>query len=149
MLGSTNDESAGQRCSWSSKANERQLASRGIMLPCIAMLCSLQCARHALQDLMEAHDVQLAVNLALRQEVLIEKCMGRRICRKCGKGWNLADIFLPAEGDRPQIIMPPLDPPVDCLAYMEQREDDKEDVRAHLKFMLLAANCNSRSLHHL
>lgn len=81
------------------------------------------------QDLVASTDIQLAINLDLRQEVLIEKCMGRRICRKCGKGWNLADIFLPSEGDRPQIVMPPLDPPIDCHPFMEQREDDKEAVR--------------------
>jgi hypothetical protein len=62
-------------------------------------------------------------------QVLIEKCQGRRICRKCGKGWNIADIYLPAEGERPEIVMPPLDPPTDCIPYMEQREDDKEAVR--------------------
>jgi Adenylate kinase len=73
-------------------------------------------------------EVQLVVNLQLREEVLIEKCIGRRICRKCGKGWNLADIYLPAEGTRPEIVMPPLDPPADCLAFMEQRSDDKEEV---------------------
>jgi adenylate kinase len=80
------------------------------------------------EALMAAEDVQLAVNLMLREEVLIEKCMGRRICRKCGKGWNLADIYLPAKGERPEIVMPPLDPPVDCIPFMEQREDDKEEV---------------------
>lgn len=83
------------------------------------------------QELMDAHDIQLAVNLSLREEVLIEKCMGRRICRKCGKGWNLADIYLPGGDGRPAIVMPPLDPPVDCRGFMEQREDDKEAVRAH------------------
>ena len=80
------------------------------------------------QELMDSHDIQLAVNLSLRQEVLIEKCMGRRICRKCGKGWNLADIYLPGGDGRPPIVMPPLDPPVDCRPFMEQREDDKEAV---------------------
>lgn len=81
------------------------------------------------EDLMKRYDVQLAVNLQLREDVLIEKCMGRRICRKCGKGWNVADIYLPEEGDRPEIVMPPLDPPVDCIPFMEQRADDKEEVR--------------------
>eukprot|EP00892_Ulva_mutabilis_P003228 jgi/Ulvmu1/12906/UM098_0094.1 len=80
------------------------------------------------KELMSSEDVQLAVNLQLREEVLVEKCMGRRICKKCGKGWNVADIYLPASGNRPDIIMPPLDPPAECMAFMEQREDDKEDV---------------------
>lgn len=82
-------------------------------------------------DSLLAHqDIQLVVNLKLREEILVEKCIGRRICRKCGKGWNLADIYRPAEGDRPEIVMPPLDPPADCLSFMEQREDDREEVRA-------------------
>jgi adenylate kinase len=82
------------------------------------------------QDLLQSQDIQLAVNLQLREEVLIEKCMGRRICKKCGKGWNVADIHQPATADRPEIIMPPLDPPVDWFHFMEQRDDDKEDVRS-------------------
>lgn len=81
------------------------------------------------KELLSTEDVQLAVNLQLREEVLVEKCMGRRICKKCGKGWNVADIYLQASGNRPDIIMPPLDPPAECLHFMEQREDDKEDVR--------------------
>lgn len=80
------------------------------------------------EELMKQYDIQLAVNLKLREEILVEKCMGRRICRKCGKGWNVADIFLPAKGERPQIVMPPLDPPVDCRPFMEQRADDQEEV---------------------
>jgi len=74
-------------------------------------------------------DIQLAVNLSLREEVLVEKCMGRRICRKCGKNWNVADIHLPATATQPEIVMPPLDPPTDCLRFMEQRADDVESVR--------------------
>lgn len=42
--------------------------------------------------------VDLAVNLSLREEVLVEKCMGRRICNHCGKNYNIADIYLPATG---------------------------------------------------
>ena len=41
--------------------------------------------------------VGLAVNLSLREEVLVEKCLGRRACSKCGKGYNVADIYLPAQ----------------------------------------------------
>jgi hypothetical protein len=45
-------------------------------------------------------DIQLALNLSLRHEVLVEKCCGRRICSHCGKNYNIADIYLPADGDR-------------------------------------------------
>ena len=77
----------------------------------------------ALEDIA---DVQLALNLDLREEVLVEKCMGRRLCSKCGKNYNIADINLAASNGRPAIIMPPLSPPPECAQYMEQRSDDTE-----------------------
>jgi adenylate kinase len=58
----------------------------------------------------------------------VEKCLGRRLCRKCGKNYNIADIYLPASGDRPEIVMPPLNPPPVCAQHMEQRSDDTEPV---------------------
>lgn len=74
-------------------------------------------------------DVKLAVNLGLREEVLVEKCLGRRICKKCGKNYNIADIYLPASADgQPEIVMPPLNPPPECMEHMEQRADDTEPV---------------------
>mmetsp|Transcript_40418 Transcript_40418/g.101681 ORF Transcript_40418/g.101681 Transcript_40418/m.101681 type:complete len:280 (-) Transcript_40418:166-1005(-) len=72
--------------------------------------------------------IQLAVNLDLREEVLVEKCMGRRVCSKCQKGWNIADINLPASDSKPAIVMPPLSPPEECLPLMETRADDTEPV---------------------
>jgi adenylate kinase len=62
-------------------------------------------------------------------QVLVEKCLGRRMCSKCGKNYNIADIFLPATADgRPEIVMPPLSPPPECMEHMEQRSDDTEPV---------------------
>lgn len=52
------------------------------------------------QQLSGVTDIQLALNLSLRHEVLVEKCCGRRICGHCGKNYNIADIYLPADGDR-------------------------------------------------
>lgn len=75
--------------------------------------------------------VGLALNLQLRPEVLVEKCMGRRICSKCGGNYNIADIYLPGTADRPEIVMPPLNPPEQCLPFMETREDDTEEVIKH------------------
>lgn len=69
-------------------------------------------------------DVKLAVNLDLREEVLVEKCLGRRICSKCGDNYNIADIKFPARDGKSEIIMPPLNPPEKCAPYMEQRDDD-------------------------
>ena len=76
----------------------------------------------------EIADVQLAVNLDLRHEVLVEKCMGRRICKHCGKNYNIADINLPAGNGRPAIVMPPLSAPPECEPHLEQRADDTEET---------------------
>lgn len=77
----------------------------------------------ALEDIV---DVQMALNLDLREEVLIDKCLGRRLCTKCGKNYNVADINLPPSGARPAIRMPPLSPPPECKGYLETRSDDNE-----------------------
>jgi adenylate kinase len=53
------------------------------------------------------------------------------MCSKCGKNYNVADIYLPAEGGRPEIVMPPLNPPARCMAHMEQRSDDNGDTVRH------------------
>jgi adenylate kinase len=73
-------------------------------------------------------DVQLAINLQLREEVLTAKCLGRRVCRQCNKNFNIADIMLPATEQQPEIKMPPLSPPAGCLDKMEMRADDTLDV---------------------
>ena len=43
--------------------------------------------------LSEFEDVNLVLNLFLREDVLIEKCLGRRICTKCNGNYNVADIY--------------------------------------------------------
>lgn len=80
--------------------------------------------------LLSSHGIQVAFNLGLREEVLIEKCLGRRSCKHCGKGYNIADIHLKAseDGKRPEIKMPPLSPPPECAPHLEVREDDTEAV---------------------
>jgi len=52
--------------------------------------------RSQAQALLESASPSLVLNLALRQEVLVDKCLGRRLCSKCGKNWNIANIYLPA-----------------------------------------------------
>lgn len=66
-----------------------------------------------------------ALNLTLREQALIDKCLGRRTCSRCGAGFNVADIWLPPTADgRPAVVMPPLPPPPECAAFMEVRADD-------------------------
>jgi len=40
----------------------------------------------------------------------------------------LPDIYLAAEGGRPEIVMPPLSPPPECEPHLEVRDDDTEQV---------------------
>lgn len=63
--------------------------------------------------------------------MLVEKCLGRRICTHCGANYNVADIHLPAAPGRPTIIMPPLPPKPECADHLEQRADDTAPVVLH------------------
>ncbi|GLT89675.1 hypothetical protein SLE2022_076520 [Rubroshorea leprosula] len=73
-------------------------------------------------------DIDLVVNLKLREDVLIEKCLGRRICSECGKNFNVANINVKAEDGKPRISMAPLLPPSHCMSKLITRADDTEDV---------------------
>lgn len=79
-------------------------------------------------NVLHVADVQLALNMQLREDVLMAKCLGRRVCTKCGKGYNVADINLPAANGEPAIVMPPLNPPPECMQHLETRADDTEAV---------------------
>lgn len=57
-------------------------------------------------------------------QILTAKCLGRRICKECGKNFNVADIMLPACNGQPEVRMPPLNPPEACRDKMETRSDD-------------------------
>ncbi|KAK8812450.1 hypothetical protein WA158_007684 [Blastocystis sp. Blastoise] len=75
----------------------------------------------------KSKEITLAINFRLPTEILIRKMLGRRICPKCGKGYNVADIH---SGD---ILLPPLLPKcIDrcdiCNEQLIQRSDDNEVV---------------------
>ena len=72
--------------------------------------------------------ISFALNLSLREDVLVEKCLGRRLCSKCGKNWNVANIYRAAGAGTPEIVMPPLNPPDECQGFMTVRSDDTEEV---------------------
>ncbi|KAL2611959.1 hypothetical protein R1flu_023651 [Riccia fluitans] len=79
-------------------------------------------------------DIDLVVNLKLQQDVLISKCLGRRICSQCGGNFNLAKIDFKGEDGAPNIFMPPLLPPPSCASKMTVRADDTDEVvRARLR----------------
>lgn len=80
------------------------------------------------EKLMEIADLQLVLNMSLREDVLVQKILGRRVCGKCGANFNVADIYLPAEGSKPEIVMPPLNAPKGCESHLKSRADDTEEV---------------------
>ncbi|KAM4089855.1 hypothetical protein ACJW30_09G015900 [Castanea mollissima] len=73
-------------------------------------------------------DIDLVVNLKLRKDVLLEKCLGRRICSECGKNFNVASINVKAENGNPGMSMAPLLPPSHCMSKLVTRSDDTETV---------------------
>ncbi|KAK2977615.1 hypothetical protein RJ640_007251 [Escallonia rubra] len=76
----------------------------------------------------EVTDIDLVVNLKLREDVLLEKCLGRRICSECGKNFNVASINVKGDSGRPAMSMAPLLPPLQCASKLVSRADDTEDV---------------------
>lgn len=72
--------------------------------------------------------IDLVVNLKLREDALIEKCLGRRICSECGGNYNIASVNIKGENGQPGIYMPPLLPPARCASKLAVRSDDTEAV---------------------
>ncbi|XP_042511344.1 adenylate kinase 1, chloroplastic-like [Macadamia integrifolia] len=73
-------------------------------------------------------DIDLVVNLKLREDVLLEKCLGRRICSQCGGNFNVANIDVKGENGKPGMYMAPLLPPPHCTSKLITRSDDTEEV---------------------
>jgi len=73
-------------------------------------------------------EIDLVINLKLREDVLLQKCLGRRICSQCGNNYNVASINFEAKDGHPAIYMPPLLAPPSCESKLITREDDTEEV---------------------
>ncbi|XVE68996.1 hypothetical protein DITRI_Ditri09bG0114500 [Diplodiscus trichospermus] len=87
------------------------------------------CGPLSSQEILEGvTDIDLAVNLKLRQEALLAKCLGRRICSECGGNYNVASIDIKAENGRPGMYMAPLPPPPQCVSKLITRADDTKEV---------------------
>ncbi|GFQ03879.1 adenylate kinase 1 chloroplastic [Phtheirospermum japonicum] len=76
----------------------------------------------------EVTDIDLVVNLKLPENVLLEKCLGRRVCSQCGKNFNVASINVKGENGNPDISMAPLPPPPQCATKLITRSDDTETI---------------------
>ncbi|XP_047327076.1 probable adenylate kinase 6, chloroplastic [Impatiens glandulifera] len=73
-------------------------------------------------------DIDLVINLKLREEALLAKCLGRRICSECGGNYNIACIDIKGENGSPGMYMAPLLPPSECTNKLITRSDDIEEV---------------------
>lgn len=73
-------------------------------------------------------DIDLVVNLKLFEDVLLEKCLGRRMCSQCGGNFNVANINVKGGNGNPSISMAPLLPPAHCMSKLITRPDDTEEV---------------------
>lgn len=76
-------------------------------------------------------DVDLVVAISMRQDFLVRKLAGRRLCTSCGVSWNVEDI------NEDGVQMPPMLPTGEhnglpcgthCLPNLTQRADDKPEV---------------------
>uniref|UniRef100_A0A0D6R3C6 adenylate kinase n=1 Tax=Araucaria cunninghamii TaxID=56994 RepID=A0A0D6R3C6_ARACU len=76
----------------------------------------------------QAMEIDLVINLKLREDVLLQKCLGRRICSQCGGNFNVASINFEEKEGTPAIYMAPLLPPPSCVSKLTTREDDTEEV---------------------
>lgn len=76
----------------------------------------------------EVMDIDLVVNLKLNEDVLLEKCLGRRMCGQCGGNFNVANINVKGGNGNPSISMAPLLPPAHCMSKLITRADDTEEV---------------------
>lgn len=82
----------------------------------------------------EISEIDLVVNLKLREDVLIAKCLGRRICSQCGGNFNVAKIHVEGTNGEPRVLLPPLLPPPSCSDKMTIRADDTDEaVRTRLR----------------
>lgn len=73
-------------------------------------------------------DIDLVINLKLREDALIAKCLGRRTCSECGGNYNVACIDMKGEDGKTRMYMPPLLPPLHCETKLITRSDDTENV---------------------
>jgi len=76
------------------------------------------------------HKMNLVVKIELREDILIRKLLGRRICQNCGRNYNICTI------KEDEYDMEPLLPKLkenhcdDCGDLLYQRQDDTENTIA-------------------
>ena len=77
-------------------------------------------------------EVDLIFNFVNREDILIQKLCGRRVCPDCNKNFNIADVN--TDGYVMEPLLPNGTDPTMCDAHGDEqvklimREDDKEDI---------------------
>lgn len=72
----------------------------------------------------------LIINCELNEDILIEKLLGRRICKGCGKNYNICTIN--KNGYEMEPLLPKVENKCDkCGDILIKREDDKVDIIKH------------------
>ena len=64
------------------------------------------------------------IDISLKEEFIIKKILGRRVCSRCKKSFNVASVY----ENGGEYDMPALPAPESCTSYLTQREDDTEDI---------------------
>ena len=81
------------------------------------------------QEILEGvTNIDLVINLKLREEALVARCLGRRMCSQCGENFNVASIDIEGENGGAPMYLPPLLPPPQCESKLITRADDTEEV---------------------
>jgi adenylate kinase len=97
------------------------------------------------QEILEgATNIDLVINLKLREEALLSRCLGRRMCSQCGGNFNVASIDIEGENGGARMYLPPLLPPPECESKLITRSDDTEEVvkeRLRVYHDLVGSDC--------
>lgn len=101
-----------------------------ILCPMLWLLFfSLHYVLAVVQEILEGiTNIDLVINLKLWEDALLAKCLGRRICSKCGGNYNIACIDIKGENGSPGMYMASLLPPPHCASKLFTRADDTEEV---------------------
>ena len=80
---------------------------------------------HLLEEKMPSStELTSVINICLKEEFIIEKLMGRRVCSKCKKSFNVAAVLDVENG----YDMPALPCPAECEELLTQRVDDTPEI---------------------
>ena len=72
----------------------------------------------------EAGGISGVINVSLKEDIILQKLLGRRVCSKCNKSFSTAAVHDEKDG----YDMPALMWPEECTQHMMHRADDKKDI---------------------